>query len=221
MELTEAIRARSSVRAFLDQPVTREQVEAVMDTARWSPSGVNMQPWRVEVVTGASKQRIGEAILSARAGGQAENPDYSYYPAEWSEPYAGRRKASGIALYQALGIGREDADKRIAARNRNYLFFGAPVGLLFFLERRLGQGAWLDIGIFLQSVMLAATSQGLATCPQAALAEYPDIVRDVVDVSDDYLLVCGMALGYPDPAAPVNSYRTERAPVSAFTRWHG
>jgi len=220
MNLTEAMRARHSVRAYLDRPVSREQVEAILDAARWSPSGVNMQPWRVEAVTGASRARVGEEILAAQARDQAANPDYDYYPAEWFQPYAERRKSCGLSLYRALGIGREDADKRVAARNRNYHFFGAPVGLLFFLDRRLGQGAWLDLGIFLQSVMLAAAAEGLGTCPQASIADYPDIVRDVVGVTDDYLLVCGMALGHPDPDAAVNRYRTDREPVAAFTRWH-
>lgn len=220
MEVTDALRARASTRAFLDRNVPRDRIEAILDAARWAPSGVNIQPWQVAVVQGETQARIGRDIIAAREAGVSPNPDYDYYPREWVEPYRGRRKACGLALYGALGIGREDREQQKAAWYANYRFFDAPVGLLFFLDRELGQGAWIDMGLFLQSVMLAATHHGLATCPQAALAEYPDIVREILGYEQRYALVCGMALGYADPDAPVNGFRTEREPVDAFTRWH-
>ncbi|MFA7097524.1 MAG: nitroreductase [Gammaproteobacteria bacterium] len=220
MNTLEAIKARRSTRAFLDKPVPRELVHSILDTARWAPSGVNTQPWQVAVITGETKRRIGDAIIAAREAGTPESPDYAYYPERWDEPYKSRRKACGLALYQALGIGRDDQEARKAAWYRNYHFFGAPVGLLFFLDARLSKGSWLDMGMFLQNVMLAAHAHGLATCPQAALAEYPGIVREILGVPADKLLVCGVALGYEDPAAPINGYRTEREPVEAFTTWH-
>lgn len=220
MDVLEAMRGRKSTRAYLDKPVARATIESMLDAARWAPSGVDCQPWQVAVVTGASKTRISDALLAARMARQPENPDYAYYPGEWREPYKSRRKATGLALYQALNIGKDDALARLKAWNGNYHFFGAPAGLLFFVDRSLAQGAWVDMGMFIENVMLAARGLGLDTCPQASLAEYPDIVRGILDVPATRALVCGMALGYADASAPVNNYRTEREPVSAFTSWH-
>jgi nitroreductase len=220
MEIFEALHSRKSTRAYLDKNVPRATVESILDAARWAPSGVNIQPWQVAVVTGATKQRITDAMLAARRNGEPERPDYAYYPTQWDEPYKGRRRACGLALYGALKIGKDDADARLKAWNANYHFFGAPVGLLFFVDRALSQGAWVDMGMFIQSVMLAARSLGLDTCPQASMAEYPDLVRGILNIPDSHALVCGMALGYADNAAPVNSYRTEREPVSVFTTWY-
>lgn len=220
MNIIDAITHRASTRAFLTRPVERETIEAILDTARWSPSGVNIQPWRVEVVSGGAKQRLGDALIEARDQGVEENPDYRYYPEQWQEPYKGRRKVCGLGLYGALNIGRDDAIQRKEAWYNNYRFFGAPVGLLFFVERQLGSGAWLDMGMFIQSVMLAARAHGLESCPQASLAEFPDVVRGQLAVENEWLLLCGLSLGYPDPDAPVNNYRTEREPVAAFTHWH-
>ena len=220
MDVLEAMRGRKSTRAYLDKPVARATVEAILDAARWAPSGVNIQPWQVAVVTGATKERIGTDMLAARKAKQPENPDYTYYPAQWEEPYKSRRKASGLALYAALNIGKDDVFARLKAWNNNYRFFGAPVGLLFFVDRTLAQGAWVDMGMFIENVMLAARGHGLDTCPQASLAEYPDIVRGILNIPATRALVCGMALGYADASAPVNGYRTEREPVGAFMSWH-
>ncbi len=220
MDVLEAMRGRKSTRAYLDRPVARAIIESMLDAARWAPSGVNSQPWQVAVVTGTIKTRIGDELLAARKARQPENPDYAYYPKDWQEPYKSRRKATGLALYQALNIGKDDAFARLKAWNNNYRFFGAPVGLLFFVDRALAQGAWVDMGMFIENVMLAARGLGLETCPQASLAEYPDIVRGILDIPATRALVCGMALGYADDNAPVNNYRTTREPVSAFTSWH-
>jgi len=220
MDVLEAMRSRQSTRAFLDRPVARTTIETLLEAARWAPSGVNAQPWQVAVVMGATQQRIGAALLAARVRGEAERPDYDYYPKQWDEPYKSRRRATGLALYRALQIGKDDSDARLKAWNNNYSFFGAPAGLLFFVDRALSQGSWVDMGMFIQNVMLAARGLGLDTCPQASLAEYPDIVRGIVNVPDTRALVCGMALGYADANAPVNRYRTEREPVSAFTQWY-
>lgn len=220
MELIEAIKARQSTRAFLDREVSDETIHAILDAARWAPSGVNMQPWQVAVVRGNTLQRISSALLAAREAGERESPDYDYYPGEWFEPYKERRKATGIALYSALNIERNDTQSRIEAWYNNYRFFGAPVGLLVFLDKRLGQGSWVDIGMFLQNIMLAAENEGLATCPQASLAEFPQLVRGILGIEEQMALVCGLSLGYPDPDAEVNNYRTPREPVEAFTRWY-
>jgi nitroreductase len=219
MDVTTALTRRNSTRAFLDRPVSDEQIRAILDAARWAPSGVNTQPWQVAVVRGAGKQKLADALIAARAGA-APNPDYRYYPEQWFDPFKERRKQCGLALYQALEIRREDTDKQRAAWDNNYRFFGAPVGLLLFLDRRLGQGSWIDMGMFMQSIMLAAQDQGLATCPQASLADYPDVVRGQLGIEDNLALLGGIALGYADPDAAVNRFRTEREPVENFTRWY-
>lgn len=220
MELTEAITRRWSCRAFLEQPVEKALLQQLLDTARHAPSGVNTQPWEVVVVSGDHKARITEQLIAAREAGQAPNPDYDYYPRQWQEPWKARRKATGLALYGALGIKREDADRQKQAWYNNYRFFGAPVGLLFFIDERLAKGSWVDMGIFLQTVMLTAQGLGLATCPQASLAEYPDTVREVLALPTSLKLVAGISLGYADKDHPVNHYRTERLKVEDFTRWY-
>lgn len=220
MQATDAMKQRQSTRAFLDKPVSKENVSAILEAARWAPSGVNTQPWRVAVVSGQSKYQLAEAIIAARSEGHPPTPDYHYYPQEWFEPYKSRRRATGLALYGALGIGREDKDKQLEAWNNNYRFFGAPVGLLLFLDRRMGQGSWIDLGMFIQNILLAAEEQGLATCPQASLADHPDIVRQHLGIGDNWALACGIALGYRDTTAAVNGYRTPREPLEAFTSWH-
>ena len=220
MELHDAIKGRYSCRAFLDTPVSRETVTAILETARWAPSGTNMQPWQVVVAQGQTLQRISEAMIAARQQGGEENPDYDYYPYEWFEPYKGRRKATGLALYRALGIGKDDKERRMQAWFNNYRLFGAPLGLLIFLDGRLGQGSLVDIGIFVQNIVLAARDAGLDSCIEASLGEYPDIVREILGLDQQMTLVCGVALGYGDPEAPVNQYRTPREEVDTFTQWY-
>lgn len=220
MELSSAITQRQATRAFLDQSVSETQLRRILELAGHSPSGVNMQPWRVAVVQGDALHQLSEALLTAREQGESEQPDYRYYPDEWFEPYKGRRKENGLALYKALEIGREDHDKRLAAWNNNYRFFGAPVGLLVFVDKRLNKGSWLDLGMFIQTLMLAACNEGLATCPQASLADYPELIRTQLGIDDQMALACGIALGYADPNAPANSYRSTRVAIDAFTSWH-
>ncbi len=220
MDILTAMHARRAVRAYLDRPVEPEKIRAVLDAARQAPSGANIQPWQVAVVQGETRQRLGQALIAAREAGQPENPDYPYYPEKWHDPWRGRRQQCGLALYKALGIGREDSERRKQAWYRNYHFFGAPVGLLFFLDESLGTGSLIDTGIFMQGVMLAATGQGLATCPQAALAEYPDVVREILALESRLRLVCGMALGYADADHPINQYRLPRCEIDEFTRWY-
>jgi nitroreductase len=220
MNVCDAIRRRHSTRAFLDAPVSQQIIEQILEAARWAPSGVNTQPWQVAVVSGETKQRITEALIEARRQGVESNPDYAYYPKSWREPYRARRKACGLALYDALDIRKDDKERQLKAWENNYRFFGAPVGLLFFIDRQMAQGSWVDMGMFLQNVMLAALDQGLATCPQASLAEYPDRVRSILGLPDDLNMVCGMSLGHEDTTHPVNNYRTDRLQVCDFTRFY-
>lgn len=219
MDVLSAISGRISVRAYLDKPVPRQLVRQVLDTARWAPSGTNTQPWQVVAVDGAARQAISTALRNHVAAGGAPAPHYDYYPAQFAEPYKSRRWRCGMQLYAAPGVAADDRPARQAAMLRNYDFFGAPLGLFFYLDRVMAQGSWLDMGMFIQSVMLAARGYGLDTCPQFALAMYPDIVAQHLDVPRNHDLVCGMSVGYGDPDAPVNQYRTERMAVDEFLTW--
>lgn len=219
MNVLDAITTRYSARAFLARPVPNALVETLLLAARWAPSGANTQPWRMVVLGRVTMDAIAADILAARAQKNPEYPDYHYYPTEWRNPYRARRIACGQALYSALQIPKEDVVRRQVAWDRNYDFFGAPVGLLFFLDADLEKGSWVDMGLFLQNIMLAAKGLGLDTCPQASLADYPDIIRTVVNVPATQHLVCGMALGYADMAAAVNQYRTVREPLEDFVTW--
>lgn len=219
MNVTEALQARKSVRAFLDTPVSRDVVENVLDAARWAPSGTNTQPWQVAVLTGDKKRALQQTLEDSFRAGVKGKMDYAYYPDQWKDPFLARRKVCGLQLYSALKIGKEDKERRADQWIANYRAFDAPVMLLFFIDRIMDTGSYLDYGMFLQSVMLAAVDHGLATCPQAALGEYPDLVREFLGYGADQVLVCGMALGYEDATAAVNSYRTEREPVAGFTRF--
>ena len=219
MDIKEAIEGRISVRAYQDKPVPKSIITEVLDTARWAPSGTNTQPWKVVVAQGQSKQAITNALLDAARNNVKPNPDYLYYPEEWVEPFKGRRFQCGMDLYQALDIKREDKEKRLEASLANYRFFGAPVSLFFFIDKVMNKGSWVDMGMFIQSVMLAARGHGLGSCPQASTSDYPDLVRDILDVSDQYSLICGLSLGYPDDDMPVNQYRTRREDVDSFTTW--
>ena len=220
MEVTEAIRNRKSTRAFLDKAVPDEVITTVLECARWAPSGVNSQPWQVAVVTGETKRQLGNALAKQRANGETPRQDYNYYPTQIEEPYISRKRACGHALYSALGIKRNDIETRKAQWMKNYHGFGSPVALLFFIDAILEKGSWVDMGMFIQNVMLAARGFGLETCPQAALAEYPDVIRNILNIPDSKKLICGMALGYADYDDPSYQYRTEREPVENFTQWY-
>ncbi len=219
MNVTEALKTRKSVRAYLDKPVLPELVLQILDAARHAPSGVNSQPWQVAVVSGDRKLKLQQRLEQAFQEGAKGKMDYGYYPDEWKSPYTERRKVCGLQMYSALNIGRQDKQRRIDQWAANYRAFDAPVVLFFFMHKGMREGSFLDYGMFLQSVMLAAVEQGLATCPQAALGEYPEIVKEELGYPSDNLLLCGMALGYEDVTAPINSYRTEREPASAFSQF--
>lgn len=223
MDILTAIKERRSVRAFLNKSVADDIIKNILDTARWAPSGVNHQPWKVAILRSAIpdeqhlRQQIRDHIIDARNNQVPENPDYNYYPKTWIEPYKARRKACGQALYGALHIDINDTEKRKEQWYKNYDFFHAPVGLIFYLDAYLEKGSWMDMGMFIQSVMLAAKHYDLDTCAQASLAEYPDIIRKTLAISNQYHIVCGMALGYADWSCPVNQYRTTREEINPFS----
>ncbi len=219
MNVLDAITNRRSTREFLDKTVDKETIRQVLDVAKWSPSGTNLQPWKVYILTGKTLKKVSAEIVNAFDSGDAGKAEYEYYPTVKAEPYHSRRFACGMALYKALGIGRGDADKRRQNWVANYQFFGAPVALILTLDNRLRQGAWIDAGLFLQSVMLSARGFGLETCPEFSIAAFPHIIKPLLGIPDSCTLVTGMALGYGAPDAPVNNYRTEREPVDGFTQW--
>lgn len=221
MDLIQAIEGRRSVRGFLDRPVSRQTLKAILQSARWSPSGVNLQPWRVEVVQGDLLKSLAERLTWAAESGEPKHPDYPYHPDTWKEPYRGRRRDCGFGLIHAMGIDREDQEGRKQAWLANYSFFNAPAVMLLFMDRSLGQGAWLDMGMFVQTLMLTAHAYGLGVCPQASTADYPDVVRHMLQVDRQFLFLCSLALGYPDPAALANTWHTSRLEVDAFARFHG
>ena len=219
MDVREALKMRKSTRAFLDRPVSEEKVVAVLEAARHAPSGVNTQPWQVAAVSGKTKTRLQERIETAFRSGEKPGMDFQYYPLTWKEPYKTRRFDCGLQLYETLGIKRQDKERRLEQWIANYRSFDAPVALYFFMDPGLETGSYMDYGMFMQSIMLAAVAEGLATCPQAALGEFPTIVKETLGYSADSILLGGMALGYEDTEALVNSYRTPRLEVAAFTRF--
>ena len=217
MDISEAIRKRKSIRAYQDKEVEREIITRILDTARFAPSGANSQPWQVAVVSGETKEQIAGALVAAFRSGKGEDCDYDYYPQKWQDPFKKRRIACGAQLYETLGIERKDREARLRQWEANYRGFGAPAMLFFFLDPSLAIGSYMDSGMFIQSVMLAAMDEGLATCPQAALSGYASIVKDILGYPGDTILLCGMALGYEEKEALVNSYRTPREDVETFT----
>lgn len=213
----EALTSRRSVRAFLPTPVEDATIRDILAVAARAPSGTNMQPWKAYVVQGEKKQALSDAILNS--GMRPEKiawDEYKYYPDQFFEPYLTRRRAVGFALYSLLGIGRRDVEKMRAQHDRNFTFFDAPVGMIFTIDRRLNMGSWVDHGMFLQSIMVAARGRGLHTCPQAAFAPYHRQIRPLLSIPDEEIIVCGMALGYEDETKPENQLRSERAPLEEF-----
>ncbi|CAB3714785.1 nitroreductase [Paraburkholderia rhynchosiae] len=218
-----ALVTRRSVRAFLPIPVPREEIESILNVARFCATGVNIQPWHVHVVTGPTKSRLSAAINEidddpARSS-DLEEP-YDYYPREWIAPYLDRRREVGWNLYGLLGIEKGDKERMHAQHGRNYSFFDAPVGLFFTVDRVMREGSLLDTGMFLQSVMLAARARGLDTCPQAAFNKFHRVIANELSIPDNQMLVCGMSLGYADHGCIENSLVTERSPVGDFTTFY-
>ncbi len=217
-----AITSRRSIRAFLPTPVAREDIEAILSVASRAPSGSNTQPWKVYVLTGEIRQRLSQRILDAYLDPQQaaqHKEEYDYYPREWVSPYVDRRRKVGWDLYALLGLTRDNKAGMQAQHGRNYAFFDAPVGLIFTIDRVMEQGSWLDYGMFLQSVMVAARARGLDTCPQAAFTQFHRVIADTLQIPDGEQLVCGMALGHADGSKVENTLATERAPVSEFARF--
>lgn len=221
-----AITSRMSARAFTQQAVPRALLEQILEVSSRAPSGTNTQPWKVYVLQGASRDSLVNKICTAhdavRANPELANnykEEYDYYPTQWISPFIDRRRENGWSLYGLLGIGKADKDKMHAQHQRNYQFFDAPVGLMFTVNRVMGRGSLLDVGMLLQNVMVSARGHGLHTCPQAAWNGFANIIMPHIGAGEDEMLVCGMALGYADETDKVNTFHTPRVPAAEFTTW--
>jgi len=220
--VTEAVLARRSTRAFLDRPVALETVKEILATAGRAPSGGNLQPWHVDVLAGAALAALKDRVRAGLAANPAgEGTEFPVYPPGLTEPWRGRRFASGEQLYAALGIPREDRPARLRQFARNYELFGAPIGLFFSIPRHFGPPQWAHLGMFLQNIMLLAEERGLATCAQEAWALVHKTVAAHLALPAERLLYCGMALGWPDEAHPINGWRTGREPLESFASFSG
>lgn len=216
-----AITSRRSIRAFLPDAIPTELLQTLLRAASRAPSGSNIQPWKVHVVAGQSRNDLSAALLDAFYAKTPDQCEFQYYPQEWREPYLARRRENGWSLYNTLGIQKGDKEAMQRQHARNFEFFDAPVVLFITLDKDMEQGSWLDTGMFIQNIMIAARALGLHTCPQVALVNYPDIVKQHLAIATDQILVCGISLGYEDTSNPVNTLQTSRVPLEEFVTFHG
>jgi nitroreductase len=220
MDVSEAVRTRRSVRAFLDQPVPMDAIREVLRLAARAPSGGNLQPWWIHVVAGEAMTRLKQTMATRVTSRFPDPPEYDVYPANLWEPYRSRRYDLGEAMYEVLGITRDDKVGRLRRFAQNYEFFGAPVGLFCFVDRKLGAPQWSDLGMYLQTVMLLLRERGLDSCAQEAWSTYHQTVGEFVKSPPHLMLFCGMAIGYADRSASVNQFAVERAPLEEFATFH-
>jgi nitroreductase len=228
MIVSKALITRKSTRAYLNKSVDLDIVNSILKGAMQSPSGDNHQPWQVAVLTDNAKKNLCNKLEDAFLTGKQPAMDYEYYPQDknsekdtvWFGKYKENRKACGLALYSQLGITREMQTEKNDLYAKNYRAFDAPVMLLFFIDRELGKGSYVDYGMFLQSIMLLATEHGLATCPQGSLSEYADIVRQELPQYKDKIVLCGMSMGYEDTNNRINKYRTQRHDINEKVEYY-
>ena len=219
---TDAVTARYSVRAFLDRPVDRSTVKEILDTAKRSPSGGNLQTWHVDVLAGSPLAELKARVRASLAANPAgEGTEFPVYPPALGEPWRSRRHKVGEQLYASIGIPREDRPARLLQFARNFDFFGAPVGLFFSIERSFGPPQWAHLGMFIHSIALLAVERGLGVCEQEAWALVHKTVAEFLEMPESRMLYCGMALGWPDEDHPINGWRSEREPLEAFATFRG
>ncbi len=221
MDVDEAITSRRSVRAFKSDPVAHETVAHILEVASRAPSGTNIQPWHVHVLTGDALKSLSDAVLDAYWNEpEKHHNDRLHYMEDWRDPYLARRRKIGWDLYGLLGIKKGERDKTREFHARNFKFFNAPVGMIFTIDRDMGWMSWLDYGMFMQNICIAARGQGLHTCPQAAWGQYHDVIEKHLDLPSQQLVHCGMSLGYEDTTAEVSKLRTVREPLDRFVTFH-
>jgi nitroreductase len=217
MKVSEALATRKTIRAFKSDPVDRKIIEEMLTLAARAPSGGNVQPWRVYALLGEARDELVRRVAEKRREHpMGEAPEYHIYPLHLTEPYRTRRFRVGEQMYATMNIPREDKMARLKFFSRNWEFFGAPVGLIFTIDRQMQQGQWADLGMYMQSLMLLAREHGLHTCPQEAWAVWHSVIREYLSVPENEMIFCGMAIGYADETAPVNALVTERAPLAEF-----
>lgn len=217
-----AIASRRSVRAFLDTPVEPHILKEILQVSSRAPSGTNTQPWQVYVLTGGAKERLSAEIVEAFLDPEQSakhHEEYNYYPSSWIEPFISRRRKVGFDLYGLLGLAKDDKQGMKQQHARNFKFFDAPVGLIFTVDRVMGQGSWLDYGMFMENIMISAVGHGLAMCPQAAFNQFHKIIERHLSLPENEAIVCGMALGYEDKKAIVNTLKTTRVPIDEFVHF--
>jgi nitroreductase len=217
MKVSEALATRKTIRAFRPDPVPREAIERMLTLAARAPSGGNLQPWRVYALLGEARDELVRRVAEKRREHpMGEAPEYHIYPLHLTEPYRTRRFRVGEQMYATMNIPREDKMARLKFFAGNWEFFGAPVGLIFTIDRQMQQGQWADLGMYMQSLMLLAREHGLHTCPQEAWAVWHSTIREYLSVPENEMIFCGMAIGYADETAPVNTLETERATLEEY-----
>jgi len=221
VEVLEALRTRRSIRAFRPEPVPRALVERILHDAARAPSGTNIQPWKIHVVAGPVRQRLEREVLAHRETNPPDQKAEFPRTGKRKEPYASRMRTLGKCMYGLIGIPKGDRQASWAQWGRNFKFFDAPVGLIFTIDKDLDRMSYCDVGMFMQSIMLAAKAHGLDTCAQGAWNNYWSVTRRVLAVPDDEYIIAGIALGYADDGAPVNALVSEREPLDAFATFHG
>jgi len=221
MNVSEAVASRFSARAFLDKPVPKDLVASILDKAKQAPSGGNLQPWHVHVMMGdALKRFLGLVVERMKANPMGDGGEYDIYPANLWDPYRSRRFRCGEMLYEAIKIPREDKPGRLKQFANNFRFFGAPVGMIFALDKGMGPPQWSDVGMYMQTVMLLAREEGLHTCPQEAWSMMSKTIKEFTGIPENFIVFSGLAMGYLDESAPINQWRTERAPLEEFSTIH-
>ena len=219
MNVKEAFVSRRSVRRFLPDSVSKEKIENILEGAAFAPSGHNIQPWHVYVVQGQKKLSITQSIIDAIKDGSSKNmkTEFDYYPTEWFEPFVSRRRAVGFELYKLLEIGRDDFEARDKQMQENFHFFGAPVGMFITMDKRLATGTFMDVGMFIQSILVGARGEGLHSCGQVAFTKFHTLIAEQLEFKENEMLVCGVSIGYEDTSAPENALRVEKFQYSDFT----
>lgn len=216
------IKSRFACRSFSDRTVPRRLVEEVLEVARFAPSGANIQPWRVYVVAGAKKDELSAVLLKAHEEARDQyTSEYQYYASLLPEPFVSRREQFGRLYYGSLGIQQSDVLSRARQTARNYSFFGAAVGLIITIDRRLQVGSWLDLGMFVQNIMIAAGARGLQTCPQETFAKYHSLLRGQLPIKPDEMVVCGISMGYGETSAVGTGSLMPKAVVADFAHFDG
>ncbi len=221
MNVDEAILSRRSIRAFKPDPVPKSLIDEILQIASRAPSGTNIQPWKLHVVAGEVRARLEREVLAHR---DTNPPDVSAeFPRmnKRKEPYQTRMRTLGKEMYTLLGVPKGDQAANWRQWGRNYEFFGAPVGLIFTIDKDLDRMSYVDVGILLQTILLAAKARGLDSCAQGAWNNYWSVTRRVLGVPEDEFIICGVSLGYADETQPVNTLVSEREPVESFVTFHG